>query len=88
MTFHKIEDERQLSMEPILEAPLQRAKTNADRQREWRERQKKLGRKAATFTCTEKEKYYLQRVLEEMRQTGGTPAAMRDAKGKFYHLDV
>lgn len=69
-------------------SPEEKARQNRERVRRHRERQKAKGLKLAQFQVTEKERFFLERILEEMRETGGTPAAMRDAKGKFYHLDI
>lgn len=69
-------------------SPEEKARQNRERVRKHRERQKAKGLKLAQFHVTEKERFYLERVLEEMRETGGAPAAMRDAKGRFYHLDA
>lgn len=61
---------------------------NAKRQAAYRKRQKELGRITRSILMTDEELFYVERVLEEMRKTGGKPAAMRDAKGRFYHFDV
>lgn len=66
------------------------AQSNAERQRAFRERRKASGQ-GVTFSAlvTEDEAFYLQRVLAAMRQTGGTPSALRDPKtGRFVHLDA
>lgn len=64
--------------------------SNAERQRAFRERQKARGRNG-TFTAvvTGDERFYLERVLRAMRESGCLPAAMRDPKtGRYVHLDV
>jgi len=83
MTFEKQNHPAQLDLCPRLEAP----KTNKEKQRDYRARQAKLGRKGVLLYLTSDERFHLERVLEEMRETGGTPAAMRNSRGQFYHLD-
>lgn len=82
--FERIEDPSQLELVPLLEAPM----TNAERQRRYREKQRKNGRKPVTLLVTEDERFYLERVLQAMREQGATPALLRNAKGQFKHLDV
>lgn len=62
--------------------------SNSERQRRYKDAQRALGRKQLNIFVTDEERFYLERVLEEMRETGGKPAAMRDRQGRFYHLDV
>lgn len=69
-------------------SPERKAQLNRERVKRHREQQKAMGRVKSINFLTDMEQHYLQRVLEEMRETGGTPAAMRDAQGKFYHLDT
>lgn len=71
-----------------LEAYAKRGRTVAERQREYRQRQKALGRKPVTMLLTEDERFYVDRVVKQMRETGGFPAMMRNAKGRFEHLDT
>jgi hypothetical protein len=79
--------EKQLQL-PV-ELPRQKAQTNAERQRAWRDRQKALGRYNRTFSVTETEAYFLERVLLSMRENPGSyPTAMRNAKGQMQHLDT
>lgn len=84
MTFERDEHPDQLELGPILDRPA----TNAERQRAYRQRQKALGRKAVPFYVTSLERHYLERVLEEMRETGGKPATMRNPNGTMRHIDV
>lgn len=62
--------------------------SNTARQRAWRERQREQGRGPATIWINEHEKFVIDRILKQMRKTGETPAAMRDAKGRYTHLDL
>lgn len=66
------------------------ALTNAERQAAFRARQKLLSRRQQfSALVSEDEAFYLRRVLEAMRETGGIPAALRDpASGRYRHLDV
>lgn len=62
--------------------------TNAERQAAYKARQAALGRKPVTMLLTAEEQFYLERVLLQMRKDGGTPAMMRDAKGRMVPLDA
>jgi ribosomal protein L25 (general stress protein Ctc) len=64
------------------------AMTNAEKQKAFRRRQREQGKYPFTIYMTEREKYYIERVLKSMRETGGTPAMIRNKKGQMVHLDV
>lgn len=81
----KIEDQLEID----LRAPVRVAKTNAERQREYREKMKALGRFNRTFSVTEDEAFYLQRLLLTLRDNPGSePAMIRNAKGQLKPVDL
>lgn len=92
----KQNDDRQMDMCERLEQTLtpaqikeQKRAANAARQSRYRARQRLAGRKAVTMLLTYDEKYFLERVLEGMRENKGSyPAALRSEKGTYIHLDV
>lgn len=66
------------------------AQTTAERQRAYRARLRDQGL-TSTFSanCSDQERFYLERLLLAMRETGGIPAALRDPKtGRYMHLDA
>lgn len=86
-------DARQIDLEDYLEThQKERSETKkeqtARRQREYLARQKAQGRKPLRLLVTDDERFYLERTLEAMRQTGGYPCSLRDRLGRFRHLDV
>lgn len=62
--------------------------TNAERQAAYRARQREKGRQQRLFLVTEDEAFYLERVLEQMRRNGSTPAQMRRKNGTLEALDA
>lgn len=74
----------QIDVEDVTKKPL----TNAERQRRHRERMKKQGLKARTMYLTDQELFYLERTLLSLREHGGYPATLRNAKGQMVHIDV
>lgn len=67
MTFEKIDHPDQLLLTEILERPA----TAGERQRAYREKQRKLGRKQFNILVTDEERAELERVLSELRQKSG-----------------
>lgn len=84
MTFTKEDHPDQLDLCERLDKPL----TNAERQRRHRQKQKELGRKSRTMFLTDDEAFYLERTLLTLRQTGGVPAMVRNAKGQLEPVDL
>lgn len=62
--------------------------TNKERQAAYKARQRELGRKPVTMLLTDDEQFFLERVLKQMREQGGHPAMMRNAKGQMVALDI
>ena len=63
--------------------------TNAERQAGYRARQRLLSRKPWSMNVTEEERFFLERVLLTLRETGATPCVARDPKtGRFVAIDV
>lgn len=78
-------------IERLEETPEERRKRkNRERQRKFREKQlRESARKPTTLLMTAEERYYIERVLDAMRnEEGSYPAALRTARGTFIHLDV
>lgn len=61
---------------------------NAERQRKWRASQLELGRKPYSAMLTEDERFFVQRLVEQMRRDGVVPAFMRDKAGRLVPADV
>lgn len=62
--------------------------TNKERQENYRARQRELGRMQVNQWLTDDERFYLERVLLQMRKTGGKPAMMRRKNGTLEELDA
>lgn len=62
--------------------------SNTSRQQQWQQKQREMGRGPITLWATDDEKYILKRILEQMRETGGTPASFRNEKGQYEHFDI
>lgn len=62
--------------------------SNTTRQQAYRAAQAEKGRKPIQIYMTEDERFYIERTLEAMRATGAKPAALRDCKGRYLHLDT
>lgn len=80
MNWQREEHPDQLELNAIMEAPEQKAQTNAERQKAFRERQRAMGRKYQLTYLTADERQELQNVLNCMRMYGEKPAMMRSLK--------
>lgn len=62
--------------------------TTQQRQAAYRARQRALGRSSVTLLLTDDERFYMERVIEQMRRTGSVPAMMRRKNGTLEELDT
>lgn len=62
--------------------------TSAEKVRAFRERQKLLSRRPVCLYLTDEERFYVERVLEGMREGEGTPAMFRNSRGQLKPIDV
>lgn len=61
--------------------------SNTTRQQEWRARQREMGRAPMTVWADDWERFILERILKQMRETGGNPAMFRNEKGQLKPFD-
>lgn len=59
-----------------------------ERQAAYRARQRELGRKPFSLLVTDDERFYIERMLLQMRKTGGVPAMMRRPNGTLETFDA
>lgn len=62
--------------------------TAKERQAAYKARQREAGLRQVLLWLTPDEQYYLERTLMSMREHQAKPCSLRDAKGRFVHLDA